>query len=134
MVFDYVSRWAAANIRQRRKELGLSASALADRCASLGAEWIDRSVISKIESASERRRITLDEAAVFAKALNTDLGSLVWIDPLAQPDPAPAPDAPERWLLNDVWQYDAMSAEAVLDLKRMLARMTAQVDKFLEDH
>ena len=70
LAHDYsVSRLVAANLQTWRGIRGLSAQALADRCAELGYPHLDRTLIAKIESKAKRRRVLVDELAVFARAL-----------------------------------------------------------------
>ena len=61
---------------QVRKARGLSAKALADRCATLGMPQLTVSVIANIES---RRRddLRLSEALTMCKALGVDLRDIL---------------------------------------------------------
>src|SRR4051794_30252810 len=60
----------AARVKQLRKEQGLSAQKLADRCAEAGGrDLATRSVIANLES-GRRDTVSIDEVFVLAFALN----------------------------------------------------------------
>lgn len=66
------------NLINRRRELGISQEELARRMTRLGHR-MNQSVISKIESGSPPRNITIDEAFAFATALDeTEPAHLLW--------------------------------------------------------
>jgi transcriptional regulator with XRE-family HTH domain len=66
---DQVMATVAAEVRRRRKELGLSAQELADACADLGHP-IPRNVIANMES-GRRSTLPLVDVIVLAAALDT---------------------------------------------------------------
>ncbi|WP_285601365.1 helix-turn-helix transcriptional regulator [Kineosporia sp. NBRC 101731] len=65
----------AGRIRQLRKDRGLSAAALAQRCSVLGAPSITPHVIASIET--HRRGISVDELLAFALALDVPPAQLL---------------------------------------------------------
>lgn len=110
-MIDPISRCVAANLRFWRAVKGMSAQGLADRCAELGYPHLDRSLIAKIESAKKRRRVLVDELAVFARALDVYAEDLL----------SPSPPQPKRLMDEGVHQDEAAAAllahqEAVQDI------------------
>jgi transcriptional regulator with XRE-family HTH domain len=63
-------------LREIRRERKISARELAARCARLGMPGLTRSAISKIES-GVRARVTIEEFAILAVALDVDPGGLL---------------------------------------------------------
>lgn len=75
---DTVQR-AAAEIRRRRTQLGLSAQALSDRTAELG-HTVSRTTISDLELGRRGERLLVPDIIVLAAALGTSPGSLLYPD------------------------------------------------------
>lgn len=63
-------------VRHLRGQLGWSAQRLADACAEVGAPWLTRGMIAKIES-GVRQSVTPEELAILAKALGSPLAELM---------------------------------------------------------
>ncbi|MFH8381136.1 helix-turn-helix transcriptional regulator [Kitasatospora sp. NPDC018058] len=83
MTHDEVESWSAritkvviAEVRRRRKELGMTAQDLADACEELGHP-IPRNVIANWES-GRRLTLTVPELLVLAKAVDTPPAELVF--------------------------------------------------------
>lgn len=71
----------ARRMRGLRAHHDLTGAELAQRCADLGHERIDRNVIAKVETGV--RSLTLDEAAAIAQALGVSLAEMTSPEPLA---------------------------------------------------
>jgi transcriptional regulator with XRE-family HTH domain len=72
-----ISRRVAANLRRIRNARGWSAATLAIMCRDFDYPALDRSVISKIESDKEQRRVTVDELAALATVLDVSVADLL---------------------------------------------------------
>ncbi|MEU3325780.1 MULTISPECIES: helix-turn-helix domain-containing protein [Streptomyces] len=93
---DQVMATVAAEVRRRRKELGMSAQDLADACAGLGHP-IPRNVIANMES---RRRSTLPLVDVLVLAAALDTPPILLLYPLGYVDRTqklPLTDPVETW-------------------------------------
>lgn len=75
---DTVQR-AAAEVRRRRTQLGLSAQALSDRTAELG-HTVSRTTISDLELGRRGERLLVPDLIVLAAALGTSPGALLYPD------------------------------------------------------
>ncbi|WP_309317355.1 helix-turn-helix transcriptional regulator [Streptomyces salinarius] len=64
-----MSRTIAGEVRRHRRARGMSAQALADRCAELGITSLPRSVIANLEN-GRRGNVTFAEVLVLAAALD----------------------------------------------------------------
>jgi transcriptional regulator with XRE-family HTH domain len=84
----------AARIKELRRERGLTAARLAERCAELGAPAITTNVVSNIET--RRRDVNVDELMAFALALDVPPVSLLTPTTPDTDQPMPAPLALTR--------------------------------------
>lgn len=76
---DDLTRRVGDAMRTRRKELGISAAAVADRTKRLGYP-ITRSTIAKIESGSRASKLDVTELLILALALQTSPSALMFSD------------------------------------------------------
>lgn len=66
----------AARVRSIRRSRGWSVQHLADRCAELGAPELTSRALYVLEG-PRRRKVTVDEAAIFARVFGVDITTLL---------------------------------------------------------
>ncbi|MEU8659892.1 pentapeptide repeat-containing protein [Actinoplanes philippinensis] len=69
------NRIVASRVQRLRKERGWSAQRLADECRRFGPPYLDRNRLAKIE-ANLRRRISIEEVEIMARALDVTVDQL----------------------------------------------------------
>lgn len=112
---DQVTATVAAEVRRRRKELGMSGEDLARACADLGYA-IPRNVIANMES-GRRAQLPLVEVMVLAKALHVAPICLVYpvgvVDRVqALPDEEPTDTFDSlQWFTGESYGYDGPSPQ-----------------------